>query len=136
MNVQKFKTKREHIKALVTIKSILKYDFNMREIELATEFLHFAYLYSKKPLEIEGHEFDSIFRMVKYRTTLQKITINLDMSFSALRKYKIPISTGQRAIRNLSTKGYLEKHSSTKYTLGDKFYSTFPEYLLKSHNYG
>ena len=104
MNVQKFKTKREHIKALVTIKSILKYDFNMREIELATEFLHFAYLYSKKPLEIEGHEFDSIFRMVKYRTTLQKITINLDMSFSALRKY-----TG-----GLKSKGFFAKDSFSK----------------------
>ena len=61
--------------------------------------------------------------------------IRLNVS-KVCRKYKIPISTGQRAIRNLSTKGYLEKHSSTKYTLGDKFYSTFPEYLLKSHNYG
>ena len=104
MNVQKFKTKREHIKALVTIKSILKYDFNLREIELATEFLHFAYLYSKQPLVVEGHKFDSVFRMVKYRTTLQNITINLDMSFSALRKYT----------EGLKTKGFFAKEAFSK----------------------
>ena len=52
------------------------------------------------------------------------------------RKYKIHISTGQRAIRELSANEYLLKHSSNTYTLGDRFYSDFPEYLLKSHNYG
>lgn len=83
----KFRTKREHIHAVVTVKSALKYGFHPREIELATEFLHFAYIYSKNPLKVEGHKFKSIFRMVKHRITLQKITANLDMSFSALRKY-------------------------------------------------
>ena len=61
--------------------------------------------------------------------------IRLNVS-NVCKDYKITLSTGQRAIKTLTTEEYIVKHSSNTYTLGEKFYSTFPEYYHKKHTYG
>ncbi len=50
--------------------------------------------------------------------------------------YKIPLSTGQRVVKELTTKGYLTKYSCSTYRFNDKFYNNFPEYKVKPKHYG
>ncbi len=114
MIVNQYNTKKEHIKiAVLLISNIKGYNFHSRELALAIEFLHWAYLYNINPLQEiiempdgskEVIKFDSVFDMVKYKSTLIKVCKSLDMSWTVLRKHT----------KNLKDKGFFKDNSFNK----------------------
>ncbi len=44
----------------------------------------------------------------------------------------ISLSTAQKCVKELVQENYLIKHSRSAYSFSDKFFTTFPEYKLKT----
>jgi hypothetical protein len=92
--INAFNTK-DFLRKFLQIQSI-NYNFNPREIAIAVEFLYWRSVYLKTPLKPEPEEdeegnpvepFEDLITQLKDKRTLNKITHQLDMSFTVLRKH-------------------------------------------------
>ncbi len=119
MIVFKAENKRDFYRLFIRMQSV-KYNFNPREIAIASEFLFFRAYYITNPLfltdmeEVDGKLTEvktsmPIFEQLKDRRTLYQILKNLNMSMSVLRKH----------VKGLKDKGFFDVEDIAKEFITD-----------------